>query len=148
MKTIFDGPTRADIIRRIESLTDKSTPQWGKMNVHQMIKHCILADEHFQGKREHKRAFMGYVFGKMALKNILKKERPFKPGEPTSAQFLVKETGGDLSSEKQQWIDIVNDYGHFSRLSIIHFFFGRMTKDQIGQFVYKHADHHLRQFGV
>ena len=148
MKDIFDAQTREEIINRIQSLTEQNPPHWGRMNVHQMIKHCIMADEHFLGKRKHKRAPLGYVFGKLALKNILKKERPFKPGTPTSSAFLVQDTGGDLTAEKQQWINTISEYGNYKELSIIHWFFGRMNRNQIGQFAYKHADHHLRQFGV
>jgi hypothetical protein len=37
---------------------------------------------------------------------------------------------------------------NYSNEDFIHDFFGKMTKEQIGVFAYKHTDHHLRQFGV
>jgi hypothetical protein len=43
---------------------------------------------------------------------------------------------------------LLNEYAHYANPSFFHTFFGKMTKEQVGQLVYKHADHHLRQFGV
>ena len=45
MKTIFDKTTRDELINRINSLNENSNPQWGKMNVSQMVKHCTQWDE-------------------------------------------------------------------------------------------------------
>jgi hypothetical protein len=37
-------------------------------------------------------------------------------------------------------------HAHFSDPGLVHPFFGRMTPEQIGYMLYKHTDHHLRQF--
>jgi hypothetical protein len=37
-------------------------------------------------------------------------------------------------------------YANYSNNNFTHWFFGKMTKDQVEYFVYKHTDHHLRQF--
>jgi hypothetical protein len=42
----------------------------------------------------------------------------------------------------------VEAYANYSNPGFVHDFFGKMTDEQIGIFAYKHADHHLRQFGV
>ncbi|MEP6677156.1 MAG: DUF1569 domain-containing protein [Ferruginibacter sp.] len=146
MKSIFDQSTRDEIINRIRTLNENSKAQWGKMNVYQMIKHCVLAEEMFLGKREHKRAFIGKLFGRIALKGMLKNEKPIARNSPTSAHFIVKEQDGDIFSAKQQWIALVEDYAKFSNDAFVHWFFGKMTKEQVGYFTYKHIDHHLRQF--
>jgi hypothetical protein len=39
MKTIFDKATRDELTARINMLTENSGPNWGKMNVYQMLKH-------------------------------------------------------------------------------------------------------------
>ncbi|MBI3519901.1 MAG: DUF1569 domain-containing protein [Bacteroidetes bacterium] len=46
----------------------------------------------------------------------------------------------------EEWIDRINQYAHFSNPNFEHVFFGKMTEEQIGYMVYKHIDHHLRQF--
>ncbi|MEO3402523.1 DUF1569 domain-containing protein [Mucilaginibacter sp. CAU 1740] len=148
MKTVFDKVVRDDLIARINSLNENNTPQWGKMNVYQMLKHCTLAEEMYLGKVHYKRTLLGRIFGKMALKGLLKDETPMSHNAPTSSHFIVTEPGGDVPAQKQQWAGLIEEYSNFSQPEIEHWFFGRMSKEQIGLFVYKHTDHHLRQFGV
>ena len=90
---------------------------------------------------------MGRLFGKAGLKNLLSEDKPFPKSAPTSDAFKVKEESGDIESEKKKWIALVEAYENYPD-SYVHWFFGRMSKEQLGQFVYKHNDHHLRQFGV
>ncbi|MDB4926659.1 DUF1569 domain-containing protein [Mucilaginibacter sp.] len=146
MKTIFDNATRDELVGRIKTLNESRTPEWGQMNIYQMLKHCILADEMYLGKKNYKRMFLGRLLGKMALKNLTKDETPMGKNAPTSADFKVSEKNGDIASEKKKWIALIEEYAHFSNPDFVHWFFGKMTKEQIGCLVYKHADHHLRQF--
>ncbi|MCW3123378.1 MAG: hypothetical protein JWQ38_2870 [Flavipsychrobacter sp.] len=144
MKTIFDKATRDELIARINSLNETSAAQWGKMNVSQMAKHCMQWDEMALGKTKYKQSFMGKLFGKIALKDMMK-DAPIKKNLPTVPSFVIKETG-DLAEEKKKWIGLLNEYQHFSNDGFIHPFFGAMTKENIGIMAYKHMDHHLRQF--
>ena len=41
MQTIFDKTNRDELIKRINALNENSKAQWGKMNICQMLKHCI-----------------------------------------------------------------------------------------------------------
>jgi hypothetical protein len=146
MKTIFDKQAREELINRINTLNESSTPQWGKMNAWQMVKHCVLCEEMYLGKKKYKRAFIGRLFGRIGLKNLMKEETPLKPNSPTSDAFKIKEMNGDLVSEKKKWISLIQEYANYSNDEFVHWFFGKMTKEQVGYFVYKHTDHHLRQF--
>lgn len=146
MKSIFDKTTREEIISRINSLNENSTAQWGKMNVYQALKHCTLCEEMYLGKKKYKRTFLGRVFGRMGLKNLLKDEKPIQRNAPTGTEFKIKETFGDIAAEKKKWISLVEEYAQYSNDDFEHWFFGKMTSEQVGYFVYKHCDHHLRQF--
>jgi len=146
MKTIFDKTTREDLIRRINLLDENSKPLWGKMNVHQMLTHCIRCEEMYLGRKQYKRAFMGRLFGRIGLHNLLKDDRPLGKNAPTAAAFKVAETTGDVAAEKAGWIALLREYENYRQEQFTHWFFGKMTKDQVGFFVYKHSDHHLRQF--
>lgn len=145
MKTVFDKITRDELIGRIDSLNGDSKNAWGKMNVYQVVKHCKLWDEWVQNDKKNKQAFIGRLFGRMALKNVLKDESPLARNTPTLNEFKIKETGGDIASEKKNWIALINEYAHFTKSDFVHPFFGKMTREQVGQMAYKHADHHLRQ---
>jgi len=144
MKTIFDEATRDELMGRMGALNENSIAQWGKMNIYQMLKHCTLAEEMYLGKQKYPRVFLGRLFGKIALKNLLKNEKPMSRNAPTSPAFIVSETSGDVVSERDKWIALTQEYANYSNPSFEHWFFGKMTKEQIGRFVYKHTYHHLR----
>ena len=111
-----------------------------------MLKHCTLCEEMYLGKKKYKRAFIGRLFGRIGLKNLMKDDMPLQRNAPTSAAFKIKESDGDVNAEKKKWISLTEEYAHYSNDDFEHWFFGKMTKDQVGCFVYKHTDHHLRQF--
>lgn len=149
MKTIFDKGTRDEVIHRIDALTENSKPHWGKMTVQQMTRHCALCEEYYYGNVNVKRSFLGRLFGKMAIKAILRDENSsFKKNAPTPLQFRVKTDVGNLEAEKEKWKKLIGNYSTFNKEELTHWFFGKMTKNQLGQFIYKHCDHHLKQFGV
>ena len=99
-----------------------------------------------QNKRNLKRAFIGKIFGRMALKSVLKDDKPLKRSTPTIPSLVIKEAIGNTALEKTKWIDSIEQYANFSNQNFVHVFFGKMTKEELGQLVYKHIDHHLRQF--
>lgn len=146
MKTIFDKLTGDGLIDRIKALTENNKAEWGKMNVYQMVRHCIRYEGMMLGKTQFKRAFIGYLFGKMALRSLTKDETPLSKSTPTIPALVEASTTGDLSAEKKKWVTLIQEYNNSQNTSIIHPFFGRIEKEQIGYLVYKHTDHHLRQF--
>jgi len=150
MKTIFDKATREELIRRINTLNENNKPVWGKMNVYQMVKHCKIWNEWVLGKNDlaYKQEFLGKIFGKMALKNNTKDDKPIGKNMPAGKAFTVKEVVGDLTVQKSIWIELIESYENFSNDNFIHDFFGKMNSEQIGIFAFKHNDHHLRQFKV
>jgi hypothetical protein len=145
MKTIFDKATRDELISRINNLDENSKAAWGKMNIYQMLKHCTLWEEMMAGKTTYKRAFIGRLFGKMALKGLTKDESPLTRNTPTIPELRIK-GNGNISAEKAKWVALIEEYPNISNFDIVHPFFGKMTKEQIGYLAYKHTDHHLRQF--
>ncbi|HKX83145.1 MAG TPA: DUF1569 domain-containing protein [Pyrinomonadaceae bacterium] len=150
MKTVFDKATRIELVDRIAALEGSYAAQWGKMNAYQMVRHCSLFDEWVLGKNNpvYRQAFIGRLFGRIALKGLLKDESPMKRNMPTTSDLVVKETDGNFLSEKAKWIALIEDYENYSNPAFVHDFFGRMTTEQIGFLAFKHTDHHLRQFSA
>jgi hypothetical protein len=145
MKTLFDKATADELIQRISKLDENSKAQWGKMTVYQMMKHCTMWDELLTGERKSKRMFLGRLFGKMVLKNMLKDEKQMARNAPTVPGYSIKDHG-DVLAEKKKWLTMMEKYPRFSNVDFVHPFFGKMTKEQLGYLAYKHIDHHLRQF--
>jgi len=146
MKNIFDEQTRAEVIARINKLNKDSTALWGQMTVYQMIKHCAKWEDMILGKTLYKQSLPGKIFGKFALKDMMKDE-PAKRNLPTVPSF--KMTGdGDIESAKNEWLNLIAEHDHRAPSGFIHPFFGGLTIEQAGKMDYKHIDHHLRQFNV
>lgn len=144
MNSVFDKLIRDNLITRIKTLNENSKAQWGKMNVSQMMKHCTQWDEMAMGKKKYKQSFIGKLFGKRALKNMMKDE-PMKKNLPTVSSFKIK-GNPDFTEEKTKWLNLLIEYEDISEDGFVHPFFGSITKEQTGYMVYKHIDHHLRQF--
>ena len=114
-----------------------------------MLKHCTLHNEWILGKNKpvYKQVFIGRLFGKTALKDFVRDDNPLKRNMVTLGNLKLVQTSGNVVSEKLKWIELVKEFENYSNPNFIHSFFGKITKEQIGYLVYKHTDHHLRQFG-
>jgi hypothetical protein len=147
MKSIFDPVTREEVINRINSLNTDSKAQWGTMSVGQMVRHCTLCEDYYFGNIKVKRSWIGILFGRFAINGILKNENAtLAKNAPTASRFKVTETVHNLDDEKEKWKSLVNRYAIVNYKYFVHWFFGKMTKEELGQFIYKHCDHHLKQF--
>jgi hypothetical protein len=146
MKSLNYKTDAVEIISRIKLLDENSQPIWGKMNASQMVRHLIMWEELAMKKRVYKQAFMGKIFGKIALKSIMKAE-VMNQNMPTVAGF-IPDPDGDLDTEKQTLIDLISTRPESATEDIVHPFFGKMSAEQAAILGYKHVDHHLRQFGV
>jgi hypothetical protein len=147
MKSVLNSTDREAIIARIQSLQEHQPAVWGKMNVSQMMEHCRRAEETFLGIKVYPRSFLGRIIGPMALRQILKDDRSFGRNAPTADQYKI--TGDyDFITVQQQWIELIRSYSSWNKPFIVHWFFGKMTTEQVGIFAWKHTDHHLRQFNT
>jgi hypothetical protein len=146
---MFNQETREEIIRRIKSLDGDSKALWGKMNVFQMVKHCLLAERHYHGQlRVEAPVGADLSAGPKVLSLLLGDAQPMIRNARTAPAFRVEVDSGDLEFEIANWISIIASYESFRPSAYAHWYFGEMTRDQLGQLSYKHNDHHLRQFGA
>jgi|SRR6185369_1129388 hypothetical protein len=149
MKTIWDGDTYQEIVRRFESLQPNSQRQWGKMSVTQMLEHNSRVLEVVTGKRPMQQLFIGKLISWMFKKKFLGEE-PLGKNGPTGTELIVKDEP-DFRQTKDKVRALLNDLHTLGEKGCdgkIHGFFGRLTGAEWGICQYKHLDHHLRQFGV
>ena len=149
MKTVFNPRDREALSHRLAALEPGARRLWGKMDAAQMLSHCAAMLEVCTGDRPMKQAFLGKLitplFGRMILG-----ERPFSRDAPTDPSFVVSDPR-DFEAERIRvatLIDRLVRHGPESAGRQTHPFFGRLSGEQWGRLVYKHLDHHLRQFGV
>jgi len=150
MKTIFDPIIRAELKDRIQTIHENNKAQWGKMNVYQMAKHSTKWNDWLLGNGQfvYKQEFLGKLFGKMALKSTTKNDKPMDKNIPAAKDFVVKEKDIHLDEQKVKWMSQIDAFENYKNDAFIHDFFGQMSLEEIGIFVYKHNDHHLRQFNL
>ena len=74
---------------------------------------------------------------------------PFPKGAPT-AQELLARTPGEWTAEIKQFQDALRQFAAHSERTQWpeHPAFGKLTAKDWGVLVYRHIDHHFKQFGV
>jgi hypothetical protein len=145
---------RTKFVAYLQRLDPLTTPKWGKMNVQQMIEHfagdavcnasgrlkfdtILTPQEHLDRMREF---LMSEKPFKENTKNSLMGEEPLPPRYKT-----VQAAIGTLQEELIYFFEA---YEKNPNLVIRNPFFGDLNFEQNVQLLYKHALHHLHQFGV
>ena len=149
MQSLFDTNTYTEVIDRINTLSPASTAQWGKMNVAQMLAHCKAAFRVPLSEKKLPRMFVGRIIGPL-IKSKLYNESPWKQNLPTAPEFIIKDER-NFDKEKRELLDLLYKFhaaGPDGIGQFPHPFFGTFTKEQWGMSMYKHLDHHLKQFEV
>lgn len=148
VKSLFDKAAYEEMIQRLSSLTASSPRQWGKMTAAQMLTHCKEAYKvplTSKPLKKHPLSIIGWMFKKQLFS-----DKPYKQNLPTAPNFIVKGER-DFEKEKAEMLSIVKAFHERGANGIgdkVHPMFGRLTADQWGKSMWKHLDHHLRQFGV
>lgn len=147
IKNLFDPTVKQEIIHRINTLHPDSQPQWGKMNVAQMLAHLQMPIAIAYGTHQPKGSFLLRLIGPL-FKSKLWDDKPWKQGLPTDPTFLTVGTGKEFEQEKSTLLDLINRFSESAIVGEKHPIFGKMTKENWSKATWKHVDHHLRQFGV
>lgn len=149
MKTLYEKETVDEVLSRIDQLQPAAQRQWGKMDVAQMMAHCSAALDMATGDLNLPRMFIGRVLGPV-VKPVFTNEKPFSKNNPTDKKLVISD-GRDFAREQEQLkfrIKRFHAAGESKCTRHPHPFFGSLTPQQWARGMYKHLDHHLRQFGA
>jgi hypothetical protein len=150
MKNLFEVMTVEEVKERMAVLRTDSARQWGKMNAAQAMEHCARGMELALGDRRPPRVLMGRILGPMIKPIAFRDGEPMRRNSPTVPGLAVLgET--DLVQGRERLCGLVDRFaagGPGVCTTHPHSFFGRLTPDEWSAWMYKHLDHHLRQFGV
>ena len=148
MASIFDSKDRAALLGRIERLGPHAKRQWGQMSPAQMQVHIgdglriALGTKHCQPKR-----------GPMSLAPVrwlvIHSPIPWPKGAPTAPELKNPPTA-DWDADRAQLladIKLVAARGESFDFTP-HPAFGKLSGHSWGVLMWRHIDHHLRQFGV
>lgn len=150
MKNIFDKTDTGEIIARINQLKHDSSSLWGKMTVDQMLAHCNVTYEMIYENNPPKPNNITKLMMKLIFRGGMVNEKPFKKNRPTSQAFIIKNRKV-FEDEKQRLIYYINKtlvLGETIFNDKESISFGRLSSQEWNNMLYKHLDHHLKQFGV
>ena len=148
MRSILNEEDRAALVDRVRSLSESSPARWGSMEVAGMLRHLHLSARMALGELQvpsaNKRAFQVFP-----LKHLIIYVLPFPKGAPTAPALKV-DVAASLEEERAAVLELLEQIGLGPREGAgpTHPLFGPLTWREWGAITYKHADHHLRQFGV
>jgi hypothetical protein len=151
VQNIFDKSVSNQLINRINQLSKSSVPKWGKMTVNQMLAHSNVSYEYIYEPEKYKRTsgFMKLIM-KLFVKSAVVSEKPYKQNSPTGPDFKVSDDK-NFDLEKERLIGFIEKT---TSLGSAYFegkeshSFGKLTSTEWSNMLYKHLDHHLKQFGV
>ena len=146
MKTIWNAGDRRHLCERLEALPPDAKGRWGRMTAGQMVAHLVDATRMALGELPcaGKRLPIRYP----PLKQLIIYWLPFPKGAPTAPELLGR---ASLSwhGEVAELVALLERLGRepADRVWPEHPAFGRLTRRAWGVLVYRHTEHHLRQFG-
>jgi hypothetical protein len=93
--------------------------------------------------------FIGRLIGPF-IKPIYSNDKPFSQNNPTDPQLVVSDQRDFLREREQLKVKVrqFHEGGEAKCTRHPHPFFGSLTPQEWGRGMYKHLDHHLRQFGA
>lgn len=150
MKSLLQKREMESLIHRISILDDQLKPIWGKMTVHHMVIH--LAEPFRVVLGEKMIPFRPGAFGKYPMNVFVSQLMRWPRGAPTAPEF-IPEPGKIFASEfehdKQLLILLMHRFVKQENHSLpLHPAFGKLSYKQWARLMWRHVDHHLRQFGL
>jgi hypothetical protein len=149
MQSMFNPSCVEEIEGRLLELRVDSARVWGTMSAGQMVKHCRIGVEMATGDCHLPRVFVGRLLGPVVKRFALGNDEPMRRNSPT-APGLVVDGEVDFEVERERLVQLIDRFaagGAAKCTTHPHAFFGKLTPEEWAELVYKHLDHHLRQFG-
>jgi hypothetical protein len=150
MKNLFEAGAAAVVKERLARLRPDGGRLWGRMNAAQAVAHCAASLELALGERRPPRKLLGRLIGPLVKPLALGDDRPMRRNSPTVPGVEVEDER-ELGAERQRLCSLIDRFveaGPAGCTTHPHSFFGPLTPQEWAVLMYKHLDHHLRQFGA
>ncbi len=143
---------KQEFIAKLRGLQPEAKGKWGVMNAQQMVEHFTEAVEIASGSI--KMAIHNEGEKLIKFREFLMSETPFKENtkNPLMSEVATPAKHSEMSASIE---DLQNALDYFFEVNASHPgmktdnpFFGALDFEQNIQLLYKHAKHHLKQFGI
>lgn len=148
MKNILDSSDRFEILERIKQLTPETQRQWGNMSIEAMLWHCRAQIELALHERTTAKKGGG-ILSFPPVRWLSLYGPPWPKGAMTAPEMNVDEVQPNLERFEQERRLLLEKIEAFLQTTdhSPHPLFGKMNQKDWGRVIWKHLDHHLRQFG-
>jgi hypothetical protein len=149
-KNLLDPEAAWEMAKRIERLRPDTSPRWGKMNATEMLLHMNKVHQQLLSPA-------AATTKKTSLKQLLIRwlvlyVMPRYPkGAKTPSVFDTKGAAKQdvFDEQKRLFTELLQRFAAMEEpIRHYHPYFGALSTSQWGVASWKHADHHLRQFGL
>jgi hypothetical protein len=147
MKSVWDLAMRGELKLRLSALSENQTPQWGKMSAARMVVHIADSFRSSIGELYVKPKWSPLQYS--PLRDWVIYRLPFPKNVPTAPE-LVARVPGEYAAEVALLESLIDRFAtrHREGAWPVHAAFGRLSGDDWGVLMYRHTDHHFRQFGI
>jgi hypothetical protein len=153
MKTILNQADKHEIFDRLDSLTQRQKPLWGKMNSIEMLCHC--ADQIRVALNEIKIPIRSSFLSRFLLGNLVLWGLPAPKGKVKTFSEIDQSLNNGTKSlgfeEDKKLLKkvieefLLKDEGYSFQA---HAVFGPFNRKKWGRIIFIHLDHHFKQFGI
>jgi hypothetical protein len=151
LKNLFDATMVSQVKSRLNNLEPQTERRWGKMTAAQMLAHCSVSMQWALGEVVPERGpLTARLLGRLVKPMVFRNEDPLRKNSPTTKSLIVADVR-DLTKERSRLSGLIDRFaagGAARCTNNPHPFFGTLTPEQWAILMYKHLDHHLRQFGL
>jgi hypothetical protein len=147
MKTIWDTDCRGTLLARFGKLTPDARPAWGQMTAAQMLAH--LADPMKTAMGTKPVTVKPSAFSNPIVRTLIIYYLPWPKNAPTAPEFVHahQEHFGENLAALRITLEEFAAAGE-GKGRAPHPAFGKLSGKAWGRLIYRHLDHHLRQFGL
>ena len=145
---------RTKLVTCLQRLDPATPPNWGKMSVQQMIEHYAGDAVRNASGRLKMDKILTPPENLERMREFMMSEKPFKENtsnplmgeEPAPLRYQTVQAA--IGALQQELIYFFEAFEKNPQLITRNPFFGDLNFEQSVQLLYKHALHHLKQFGV
>ena len=147
MKSLWQEDVRQELKDRLARLTPETPRLWGRMTASQMTAHVANTLRSATGDLPVASKKLPLRF--TPLKQLMIYWLPIPKNVPTAPE-LISRPPKALTEEQADVCALIDQFERLSRSKVWpdHAAFGSMSGRDWAVLMYRHTDHHLRQFGV
>ena len=148
MPTFWDATARDAFCQRVARLTPDTPARWGRFNAAQMVAHLNDAMRMTSGELPVAPKNMPLRYP--PLKQLIIYVAPFPKSAPTAPELVITATPNEWAGDVRTLTTLMDRFAVRGQAGPWpdHPAFGRLSPRAWGVLVYRHMDHHLKQFGV